>query len=78
MRAAVDLVRNLICKPILLGSQKIIEEKAKELNLDLNGIQVIGYDSIGENKLKKEELNYYAKLLYDKMNRHGISYHDAQ
>jgi len=73
MRAAIDLVRNLICKPVLLGSERIIHEKAKELNLDLTDIKIIGYDSSGDNKLIKDELDYFAELLYEKMCRHGIS-----
>ncbi len=74
LKAAQIVYEEGIAKPILLGKIKTIEEVAKEYNLELGDIPIIDPRSSKERDRK----NKYAKLLYDKRKRRGITYTEAR
>jgi malate dehydrogenase (oxaloacetate-decarboxylating)(NADP+) len=63
-----------IAKPILLGKIKKINEIAEEFHLDIEGLTIIDPRSSKEEARKDK----YAKLLFEKRKRRGITFVEAR
>jgi malate dehydrogenase (oxaloacetate-decarboxylating)(NADP+) len=70
LRAAHILVEENIAQPILLGDEKIIEAKAKDLSVALEKIEVVN-----PHAWPKREA--YIKTLYELRQRHGVTLSEA-
>jgi len=73
LKAAVQAKKEGICQPILLGNDERIEKLAKELELNLEGIEVVNLRHDREH-LRRER---YAKILADKRQREGYTFEEA-
>ncbi|MCX6307413.1 MAG: phosphate acyltransferase, partial [Bacteroidia bacterium] len=74
LRAAVEAYAEGICHPILLGNDERIEKMAKELDLSLEGIEIVNLRH--DNQADRRER--YARILSDKRAREGANYQEAQ
>jgi malate dehydrogenase (oxaloacetate-decarboxylating)(NADP+) len=70
LKAAVVARSEGICYPILLGNEERIEKLAKELDLDLTGIEIVNLRHDREDERRRR----YAKLLAEKRAREGATY----
>ena len=73
LKAAVEAKAEGICKPILLGNDERIAKLAKELDLSLDGIEVINLRH--DNEAPRRER--YAKILAEKKAREGYTFEEA-
>ena len=74
LKAAVVSKKEGICHPILLGNTERIEKLAKELDLDLNGIEIVNL----RHDDQEERRDQYAKLLAEKRGREGVVFDEAK
>ena len=70
LRAAVIVQDEGIAKPVLLGSEAKIRSVAKELDLDLKGIQILDPET-------SKRLDSYAKEYYSLRQRKGVTEGDS-
>ena len=73
MKAAVMAKEEGICQPILLGNDERIEKLAKELDLSLDGIDVVNLRHDREAPRRER----YARILTDKRQREGYTFEEA-
>ena len=73
LKAAVQAKSEGICKPILLGNEKKIRELASELELNLDGIEIVSLRQDCEAPRRER----YAKILAEKSAREGYTYEEA-
>jgi len=73
LKAAEIVVNEKIATPILLGDVEEINELITENDLELNDVEIINPWS-KKNKNKREE---FAKIIYEKRQRRGLTYFDA-
>lgn len=73
MKAAVQAKAEGICQPILLGNDERIYKLAKELDLSLEGIEVVNLRH--DNEAERRER--YARILTEKRQREGYTYEEA-
>ena len=73
MKAAVQAKEEGICYPILLGNDERIEKLAKELDLSLEGIEVVNLRHDREAARRER----YARILTDKRQREGYTFEEA-
>ena len=73
LKAAVQAKKEGICRPILLGNDERIEKLAKELELSLDGIEIVNLRHDRENDRRER----YAKILADKRQREGYTIEEA-
>lgn len=73
LRAAVLAKEEGICYPILLGNDEAIRELAAELDLNMDGIEIINMRDACEEKRRMR----YARLLTDKRQRQGVNFQEA-
>ena len=73
LKAAVEAKAEGICHPILLGNDERIEKLAKELDLSLEGIEVINL----RHDREAERRERYARILSEKRARQGVNYQEA-
>ena len=73
LKAAVEAKAEGICHPILLGNDERIEKLAKELDLSLEGIEVINL----RHDREAERRERYAHILSEKRARQGVNYQEA-
>ncbi|MBQ5607092.1 MAG: NADP-dependent malic enzyme [Prevotella sp.] len=73
LKAAVQAKAEGICEPILLGNDERIEKLAKELDLSLDGIEIVNLRH--DNQSERRER--YAKILSEKRQRQGYTYQEA-
>ena len=73
MKAAVQAKEEGICQPILLGNDEIIAKLASELDLSLDGIEVVNLRHPSE----RERRERYASILADKRQREGYTFEEA-
>ena len=73
LKAAVQAKSEGICKPIRLGNEKKIREIASELELNLDGIEIISLRQDCEAPRRER----YAKILAEKRAREGYTYEEA-
>ena len=70
LRAAVRLVHDGICKPILLGNEEMIEKRALRLGLSLDRIEIVN----PRHDREADRRDRYAKILATKKERDGYNY----
>lgn len=73
LKAAVQAYNEGICKPILLGNDERIKKLAKDLDLNLEGLEIINLRHDDEH-FRRER---YAKILADKLQRQGYTIQEA-
>ena len=73
LKAAVEAKAEGICQPILLGNDEIIAKMAKQLNLSLEGIEVVNLRHPNEQSRRER----YAHILATKRAREGATYEEA-
>ena len=73
LKAAVEAKAEGICYPILLGNEERIEKLAKELDLSLDGIEIVNL----RHDREMERRERYAHILAQKRAREGASYDEA-
>ena len=72
LRAAVEAKAEGICHPILLGNEERIEKLAKELDLSLEGIEIVNL----RHDREAERRERYARILSEKRAREGANYQE--
>ena len=73
LKAAVEAKAEGICHPILLGNDERIEKLAKELDLSLEGIEVINR----RHDREAERRERYARILTEKRARQGANFQES-
>jgi len=73
LRAAVEAKNEGICFPILLGNDERITKLAAELDLSLDGIEIVNLRH--DNQTERRER--YARILAEKRAREGANYQEA-
>ena len=73
LKAAVEAKAEGICNPILLGNEERIEKLAKELDLNLEGIEIVNL----RHDREAERRERYARILCEKRAREGANYQEA-
>lgn len=74
LKAAQIVKDDGIAYPILLGNEKRIQQLIKEYNLELDGVPIIDPRSDDQEKVREK----YAKILYEKRMRKGITLWEAR
>ncbi len=73
LKAAVEAKSEGICHPILLGNEERIEKLAKEMELCLEGIEIVNMRHDRETERRER----YAHILAEKRAREGFSFEEA-
>lgn len=73
LKAAVEAKAEGICHPIILGNDEAIEKLAKELDLSLEGIEIVNLRHPNEAPRRER----YARILSEKRAREGVTYEEA-
>ena len=73
LKAAVEAKAEGICQPILLGNDEAIEQLAKELELSIEGIEIVNLRHPDEAPRRER----YARILAEKRARQGATYEEA-
>ena len=73
LRAAVQAKAEKLCTPILLGNEDIITKLAKELDLNLDGIEVLNL----RHPSQYDRRQRYARILTEKRKRDGYTFPEA-
>ena len=73
LKAAVEAKAEGICHPIVLGNDETIEKLAKELDLRLEGIEIVNLRHPNEASRRER----YARILSEKRARQGATYEEA-
>ena len=73
LQAAVEAKAEGICHPILLGNHDIINKLAHELELSLDGIEIVNLRHPDEQERRER----YAHILARKRAREGVTYEEA-
>ena len=73
IKAAVQAKEEGLCLPILLGNDEMIQKKAKELELNLEGIEIVNLRH--DREMARRER--YARILTDKRCREGYTFEEA-
>ena len=73
LKAAVEAKAEGICHPILLGNDERIVKLAKELDLSLEGIEIVNL----RHDREAERRERYAHILSEKRARQGVNFQEA-
>ncbi|KAA6311492.1 NADP-dependent malic enzyme, partial [termite gut metagenome] len=73
LKAAIEARSEGICHPILLGNDERIQKLADELDLSLEGIEIINL----RHDREAERRERYAHILAEKRAREGATFHEA-
>ena len=73
LKAAVEAKAEGICHPIILGNDEAIEKLAKQLDLSLEGIEIVNLRHPDEAPRRER----YARILAEKRAREGVTYEEA-
>ncbi len=73
LKAAVEAKAEGICHPILLGNDERIEKLARDLDLSLEGIEIVNL----RHDREAERRERYARILAEKRAREGATYEEA-
>lgn len=73
LKAAVEAKSEGICHPILLGNDEAITKLAKELELSLEGIEIVNLRHPNEASRRER----YARILAEKRARQGANFQEA-
>lgn len=73
IKAAVQAKEEGLCTPILLGNEEMIIKKAQELDLNMEGVEIVNL----RHDRERERRERYAKVLADKRCREGYNFDEA-
>ena len=73
LKAAVQAKAEGICHPVLLGNDEYIAKLAKELDLNIEGIEIVNLRHPSEQERRER----YARILTEKRKRDGYTYQEA-
>jgi malate dehydrogenase (oxaloacetate-decarboxylating)(NADP+) len=73
LKAAIEAKSEGICYPVLLGNTEKIKKLAEELDLNLDGIEIVNHRE--DNEADRRER--YAKMFVEKRQRQGITLAEA-
>ncbi len=73
LKAAVQAKAEGICQPVLLGNDEMIAKKARELELSLEGIEIVNLRHDREASRRER----FAQVLADKRQRQGYTFQEA-
>lgn len=73
LKAAVETKSEGLCHPIILGNEERIEKLAKELDLSLEGIEIVNL----RHDREAERRERYARILCEKRAREGANFQEA-
>ena len=73
LKAAVEAKAEGICHPIILGNDEAIVKLAKQLDLSLEGIEIVNLRHPDEAPRRER----YARILAEKRAREGVTYEEA-
>ena len=73
LKAAVEAKAEGICNPILLGNEERVAKLAKELDLNLDGIEIVNL----RHDREAERRERYARILCEKRAREGANFAEA-
>jgi malate dehydrogenase (oxaloacetate-decarboxylating)(NADP+) len=73
LKAAVEAKAEGLCYPILLGNDELIKKMAKELDLSLDGIEIVNLRHPDEAPRRER----YAHILAEKRAREGFTFEEA-
>jgi len=73
LKAAAEAKAEGICYPVLLGNDEAIENLAKELEISLEGIEIVNLRHPNEAARRER----YAHILAEKRSREGVTYEEA-
>ena len=73
LKAAVEAKAEGICHPILLGNDEAIGKLAEELDLSLEGIEIVNLRHPDESERRER----YSRILAEKRAREGFTYEEA-
>ena len=73
LKAAVQAKAEGICQPVLLGNDEVIAKLAKQLDLNLEGIEIVNLRHPSEQERREK----YARILTEKRQREGYTYQEA-
>ena len=73
LKAAAEAKAEGICHPILLGNDEAIGKLAEELDLSLEGIEIVNLRHPDESERRER----YARILAEKRSREGFTYEEA-
>lgn len=73
LKAAVEAKAEGLCNPILLGNEERIAKLAKELDLNLDGIEIVNL----RHDREAERRERYARILCEKRAREGANFAEA-
>ena len=73
LKAAVEAKAEGICHPIILGNDEAIKKLAKQLDLSLEGIEIVNLCHPDEAPRRER----YARILAEKRAREGVTYEEA-
>jgi malate dehydrogenase (oxaloacetate-decarboxylating)(NADP+) len=73
LKAAVEAKSEGLCHPIILGNKERIEKLAKELDLSLEGIEIVNL----RHDREAERRERYAHILCEKRAREGANFQEA-
>ena len=73
LKAAVQAKAEGICQPVLLGNDEVIAKLAKQLDLSLEGIEIVNLRHPSEQERREK----YARILTEKRQRDGYTFQEA-
>ena len=73
LKAAVQAKAEGICQPVLLGNDEVFAKLAKQLDLNLEGIEIVNLRHPSEQERREK----YARILTEKRQREGYTYQEA-
>ncbi len=73
LKAAAQAYAEGICHPVLLGNDEVIQKLAKELDLNIEGIEIVNLRHPSEQERRER----YAKILTEKRKREGYTFQEA-
>ena len=73
LKAAVQAKAEGICQPVLLGNDEVIVKMAKNLDLSLDGIEIVNLRHPNEQERRER----YARILTEKRQREGYTFQEA-
>ena len=73
LKAAVEAKAEGICHPILLGNDEAIGKLAEEMELSLEGIEIVNLRHPDESDRRER----YSRILAEKRAREGFTYEEA-
>ena len=73
IKAAVQAKEEGLCTPILLGNTEMIQKKAAELDLNMEGVEIVNLRH--DNECERRER--FARVLADKRKREGYNFEEA-